>query len=320
MKIVKRDGTIVDYNSEKISIAIGKANNEVKPKERATKEQIKDIIDYVEGLGKKRMLVEDIQDIIEEKLMEFDKYALAKEYITYRYKRDLVRKSNTTDQTIKELLEGDSEYWNNENSNKDAKAVTVLRDYIAGVTSTDITRRFLLPEDVVKAHDEGIIHFHDADYFAQPIHNCELINLEDMLQNGTNINGVMIEKPHKFITACTIATQIILGVSSSSYGGATVSLTHLAPFVRDSYNRYYEEVSKEFESIHILGDLSNEEYENKIKEIAMQRTRKEVEAGVQTFNYQVNSMTNTNGKTPFIKIKKYLGETNEYKQEIDIII
>ena len=320
MKIVKRDGTIVDYNSKKISIAIGKANNEVKPKERATKEQIKDIIDYVEGLGKKRMLVEDIQDIIEEKLMEFDKYALAKEYITYRYKRDLVRKSNTTDQTIKELLEGDSEYWNNENSNKDAKAVTVLRDYIAGVTSTDITRRFLLPEDVVKAHDEGIIHFHDADYFAQPIHNCELINLEDMLQNGTNINGVMIEKPHKFITACTIATQIILGVSSSSYGGATVSLTHLAPFVRDSYNRYYEEVSKEFESIHILGDLSNEEYENKIKEIAMQRTRKEVEAGVQTFNYQVNSMTNTNGQAPFLSVCMYLGETDEYKEELAMII
>ena len=320
MKIVKRDGTIVDYNSEKISTAIGKANNEVKPKERATKEQINDIITYVESLGKKRMLVEDIQDIIEEKLMEFGKYALAKEYITYRYKRDLVRKSNTTDQTIKELLEGDSEYWNNENSNKDAKAVTVLRDYIAGVTSTDITRRFLLPEDVVKAHDEGIIHFHDADYFAQPIHNCELINLEDMLQNGTNINGVMIEKPHKFITACTIATQIILGVSSASYGGATISLTHLAPFVRDSYNRYYEEVSKEFENIHILGDLSNEEYENKIKEIAMQRTRKEVEAGVQTFNYQVNSMTNTNGQAPFLSVCMYLGETDEYKDELAMII
>ena len=320
MKIVKRDGTIVDYNSEKISIAIGKANNEVKPKERATKEQIKDIIEYVESLGKKRILVEDIQDIIEQKLMEFDKYALAKEYITYRYKRDLVRKSNTTDQTIKELLEGDSEYWNNENSNKDAKAVTVLRDYIAGVTSTDITRRFLLPEDVVKAHDEGIIHFHDADYFAQPIHNCELINLEDMLQNGTNINGVMIEKPHKFITACTIATQIILGVSSASYGGATISLTHLAPFVRDSYNKYYEEVSKEFENIHILGDLSNEEYENKIKEIAMQRTRKEVEAGVQTFNYQVNSMTNTNGQAPFLSVCMYLGETDEYKDELAMII
>ena len=320
MKIIKRDGTIVNYNGEKIRVAIGKANNEVKPKERATKEQIEEIISYVEGLGKKRMLVEDIQDIIEQKLMEFNKYALAKEYITYRYKRELVRKSNTTDQTIKELLEGDSEYWNNENSNKDAKAVTVLRDYIAGVTSTDITRRFLLPNNIVEAHDKGIIHFHDADYFAQPIHNCELINLEDMLQNGTNINGVMIEKPHKFLTACTIATQIILGVSSSSYGGATITLSHLAPFVRDSYNKYYEEVSKEFESIHILGDLSSEEYENKIKEIAMQRTRKEVEAGVQTFNYQVNSMTNTNGQAPFLSVCMYLGETEEYKEELAMII
>ena len=320
MKIIKRDGTIVNYNGEKIRVAIGKANNEVKPKERATKEQIDEIISYVEGLGKKRMLVEDIQDIIEQKLMEFNKYALAKEYITYRYKRELVRKSNTTDQTIKELLEGDSEYWNNENSNKDAKAVTVLRDYIAGVTSTDITRRFLLPNNIVEAHDKGIIHFHDADYFAQPIHNCELINLEDMLQNGTNINGVMIEKPHKFLTACTIATQIILGVSSSSYGGATVTLSHLAPFVRDSYNKYYEEVSKEFESISILGDLTSEEYENKIKEIAMQRTRKEVEAGVQTFNYQVNSMTNTNGQAPFLSVCMYLGETEEYKEELAMII
>lgn len=308
MKIIKRDGTIVNYNGEKIRVAIGKANNEVKPKERATKEQIDEIISYVEGLGKKRMLVEDIQDIIEQKLMEFNKYALAKEYITYRYKRELVRKSNTTDQTIKELLEGDSEYWNNENSNKDAKAVTVLRDYIAGVTSTDITRRFLLPNNIVKAHDEGIIHFHDADYFAQPIHNCELINLEDMLQNGTVINGVMVEKPHKFITACTIATQIILGVSSASYGGATISLTHLAPFVRDSYNKYLQKY-KEWE----IDEETAEEY-------AKRDTRKEVEAGVQTFNYQVNSMTNTNGQAPFLSVCMYLGETEEYKEELAMII
>ena len=308
MKIIKRDGTIVNYNGEKIRVAIGKANNEVKPKERATKEQIEEIISYVEGLGKKRMLVEDIQDIIEQKLMEFNKYALAKEYITYRYKRELVRKSNTTDQTIKELLEGDSEYWNNENSNKDAKAVTVLRDYIAGVTSTDITRRFLLPNNIVKAHDEGIIHFHDADYFAQPIHNCELINLEDMLQNGTVINGVMVEKPHKFITACTIATQIILGVSSASYGGATISLTHLAPFVRDSYNKYLQKY-KEWE----IDEETAEEY-------AKRDTRKEVEAGVQTFNYQVNSMTNTNGQAPFLSVCMYLGETEEYKEELAMII
>ena len=239
MKVIKRDGKIVEYDREKIRIAIGKANNEVSKKYRATEEEIKDIIEYIEELKKSRILVEDIQDIIEQKLMEMGKYELAKEYITYRYTRALVRKANTTDQSIKELIEGESEYWNNENSNKNAKVVTTQRDYLAGITSTDITRRFLLPDDVVKAHDEGIIHFHDADYFAQnALHNCDLINLEDMLQNGTNINGVLIEKPHKFLTAMTIATQIITAVTSSQYGGATVTMTHLAPFVRDSYNAY----------------------------------------------------------------------------------
>ena len=223
MKIVKRDGHIVDYDPSKIRTAIKKANVEVKPKERATEDEINAIIQYIEDLNKKRILVEDIQDIIEEKLMEFDKYQLAKKYITYRYTRELVRKANTTDQTIKELIEGENEYWNSENSNKNATVVTTQRDYLAGITSTDITRRFLLPEEIVKAHDEGIIHFHDADYFAQnALHNCELINLDDMLQNGTVINGVMIEKPHRFITAATIATQIILAVTSSSYGEATV--------------------------------------------------------------------------------------------------
>ena len=177
ISVEKRDGKIVDYNSEKIRVAIGKANNEVSRKEKATNEEIEEIITYIEELNKKRMLVEDIQDIIEEKLMELDKYQLAKKYITYRYTRELVRKANTTDQSIKELIEGESEYWNNENSNKNAQVVTTQRDYLAGITSTDITRRFLLPEDVVKAHDEGIIHFHDADYFAQnALTNCELIN------------------------------------------------------------------------------------------------------------------------------------------------
>ena len=309
MKIVKRDGHIVDYDPEKIRIAIGKANEEVKGKEKATKEEIKEIIDYIEELNKKRILVEDIQDIIEQKLMEFDKYKLAKKYITYRYTRELVRKANTTDKTIKELIEGENEYWNNENSNKNAEVVTTQRDYLAGITSTDITRRFLLPEEVVKAHDEGIIHFHDADYFAQnALHNCELINLDDMLQNGTVINGVMIEKPHRFITAATIATQIILAVTSSSYGGATVSLTHLAPFVRASYEKYL----KKYQDRH----LSKEDCEK----YAMQDTKKEVEDGVQTFNYQVNSMTNTNGQAPFLSVCMYLGETDEYKDELAMII
>ena len=309
MKIVKRDGHIVDYDPEKIRVAIGKANEEVRGREKATKEEIKEIIKYIEDLNKKRILVEDIQDIIEQKLMEFDKYQLAKKYITYRYTRELVRKANTTDQTIKELIEGENEYWNNENSNKNAELVTTQRDYLAGITSTDITRRFLLPEEIVKAHDEGIIHFHDADYFAQnALHNCELINLDDMLQNGTVINGVMIEKPHRFITAATIATQIILAVTSSSYGGATVSLTHLAPFVRDSYNKYYQKYKDR--------KLKEED----CKKFAMQDTKKEVADGVQTFNYQVNSMTNTNGQAPFLSVNMYLGETDEYKEELAMII
>lgn len=309
MKIIKRDGTIVSYDPEKIRVAIQKANNEVVKKDKVSKEQIKEIIQYIEELNKPRMLVEDIQDIIEEKLMEFGKYPLAKKYITYRYTRELVRKANTTDQSIKELIEGESEYWNNENSNKNAKVVTTQRDYLAGITSTDITRRFLLSEDIVKAHDEGIIHFHDADYFAQnALHNCELINLDDMLQNGTIINGVMIEKPHRFATAATIATQIILAVTSSSYGGATVTLSHLAPFVRDSFNKYkkrYEERG--------LDKKTCEKY-------AKQDIKREIADGVQTFNYQVNSMTNTNGQAPFLSVCMYLGETEEYKEELAMII
>ena len=226
MKVIKRDGHMVDWCPAKIEEAIGKANLEVEEEERASSIQIKNIIKYIEGLGKKRILVEDIQDIIEMKLMSIGKYLLAKKYITYRYTRELVRRSNTTDQSIKELIDGENEYWNTENSNKNARVVTTQRDYLAGITSTDITRRFLLPEDIVQAHDDGIIHFHDADYFAQNVlHNCDLINLDDMLQNGTNMNGVLIEKPHKFLTAMTIATQLILAVTSSQYGGATITLT-----------------------------------------------------------------------------------------------
>ncbi len=309
MKIIKRDGAIVEYDKEKIRVAIGKANNEVPRKEKASKEDINEIISYIEELNKERILVEDIQDIIERKLMEFGKYELAKKYITYRYTRALVRKANTTDQTIKELIDGESEYWNTENSNKNSKIVTTQRDYLAGITSTDITRRFLLPEDIVKAHDEGIIHFHDADYFAQnALHNCDLINLEDMLQNGTNINGVMIEKPHKFLTAMTIATQIITAVTSSQYGGATVTMTHLAPFVRESYNRYLKKYQER--------KLPKEQCEK----FADEDVRKEVSDGVQTFQYQVNSMTTTNGQAPFLSVCLYLGETEEYKKELAMII
>ena len=290
-------------------MAIEKANAEVEEEDQASSVQIKNIIKYIEKLGKKRILVEDIQDIIEMKLMSIGKYALAKKYITYRYTRELVRKSNTTDLAIKELIDGENEYWNTENSNKNAKIVTTQRDYLAGITSTDITRRFLLPEDIVSAHDDGIIHFHDADYFAQnALHNCDLINLEDMLQNGTNINGVMIEKPHRFLTAMTIATQLITAVNSSQYGGATITLTHLAPFVRDSYNRYLEKYKKR--------KFKKEDCEKYAKE----DLKKEIVDGVQTFQYQINSMTTTNGQAPFLSVCMYLGETEEYKEELAMII
>lgn len=309
MKVIKRDGHMVEWCPEKVELAIEKANAEVEEEEQASSVQIKNIIKYIEKLGKKRILVEDIQDIIEMKLMSIGKYALAKKYITYRYTRELVRKSNTTDLAIKELIDGENEYWNTENSNKNAKIVTTQRDYLAGITSTDITRRFLLPEDIVSAHDDGIIHFHDADYFAQnALHNCDLINLEDMLQNGTNINGVMIEKPHRFLTAMTIATQLITAVNSSQYGGATITLTHLAPFVRESYNRYLDKYKKR--------KFKKEDCEKYAKE----DLKKEIVDGVQTFQYQINSMTTTNGQAPFLSVCMYLGETKEYKEELAMII
>ena len=309
MKVIKRDGHMVDYCPEKIEIAIEKANAEVAEEDRVSEIQIRNIIKYIEGLKKKRILVEDIQDIIEMRLMSLGKYALAKEYITYRYTRELVRRSNTTDLSIKELIDGENEYWNTENSNKNARVVTTQRDYLAGITSTDITRRFLLPENVVKAHDEGIIHFHDADYFAQnALHNCDLINLEDMLQNGTNINGVMIETPHRFLTAMTIATQLITAVSSSQYGGATITLTHLVPFVRSSYNYYLKKYKQR--------NLSPEQCEKFAKE----DLKKEITDGVQTFQYQINSMTTTNGQAPFLSVCMYLGETKEYKEELAMVI
>ena len=309
MKVIKRDGHMVDYCPEKIEVAIEKANNEVEDDEQASGVQIKNIIKHIEKLGKKRILVEDIQDIIEIKLMAMGKYALAKKYITYRYTRELVRKSNTTDLAIKELIDGESEYWNTENSNKNAKIVTTQRDYLAGITSADITKRFLLPEDIVQAHEDGIIHFHDADYFAQnALHNCDLINLEDMLQNGTNINGVMIERPHRFLTAVTIATQLITAVNSSQYGGCTITLAHLAPFVKESYKRYIEKYKKR--------KLKQEECEKYAKE----DLQKEIVDGVQTFQYQINSMTTTNGQSPFLSVCMYLGETEEYKEELAMII
>ena len=309
MKVIKRDGHVVDYSPDKIEAAIQKANAEVEEEFQVSSVQIKNIIKYIEKLGKKRILVEDIQDIIETKLMSIGKYELAKHYITYRYTRELVRKANSTDRAIKELIDGESEYWNTENSNKNAKVVTTQRDYLAGITSTDITKRFLLPEDIVTAHEEGIIHFHDADYFAQnALHNCDLINLDDMLQNGTNVNGVMIEKPHRFLTAMTIATQLITAVSSSQYGGATITLTHLAPFIRASKKAY----EKKYKARKLTAA--------QIKKFVEEDLKKEITDGVQTFQYQINSMTTTNGQAPFLSVCMYLGETEEYKEELALLI
>ena len=314
-QIKKRNGKKVKFDKEKIIVAVEKAfkevDGEVTNKAHQKAEEIANFIEAQEAV----LSVEEIQDIVEDKLMASNRKDVARAYVRYRYKKEVLRKENTTDKSIFELLGGTSEYWNNENANKNAKSVTTQRDYLAGITSTDITRRFLLDKDIVEAHDAGIIHFHDADYFAQNVlHNCELTNLDDMLQNGTVINGVMIEKPHRLITAATIATQIILAVTSSSYGGCTVSLTHLAPFVRDSYNRYL----KKYLDANI--ESKNESKDEVAKRLAMTDLKKEIADAVQTFNYQVNSMTNTNGQAPFLSVCMYLGETEEYKEELAMLI
>lgn len=314
LKIKKRDGVIVPFEEEKIKVAIGKAYKEVYNGSFGDKhkQEIAEVSDKVcdelqNNVTSNIIGIEQIQDTVEAELMAVNK-AVAKAYITYRYKRGLVRESNTTDRSILELIDGTNDYWNNENSNKNAAIVTVQRDYIAGITSDDITKRFLLPKDVVEAHNAGIIHFHDTDYFIEHIHNCGLINLEDMLQNGTVINGVKIEKPHKLLTATTVATQIITAVNSSQYGGTSISLTALAPFVRDSYNRYFNKYSTwgfDEKTAHKYADID---------------LKKEITDSVQTFNYQVNSMSTTNGQAPFLSVFMYLGETDEYKNELAMLI
>lgn len=308
MQVKKRNGEIVPYDLEKISIAISGAFQDF-DEEFEDINVLNSIDDDLYNWDEDPIDIEDIQDLVEDTLLNFGYRQEAKAYIRYRYKRDLLRKANTTDQSIKELLDGQSEFWNKENSNKNAKWVTTQRDYIAGITSKDIARRFIFPKDVVEAHDAGIIHIHDMDYAAQnTLHNCCLINLDDMLQNRTVVNGVTIDKPHRLSTAMTIATQIIAAVASSQYGGTTITLTHLAPFVRDSYNRYfnkYQEWSIE---------------DSKCAEYAMKDTKKEVADAVQTLNYQLNSLTTTNGQAPFVSVMMYIGETDEYKQELVMLI
>ncbi len=311
MKIIKRDGRIVDYDRQKIAVAIEKANRDVIGKEKATKEEIKEIIDYIEGLGKRRILVEDVQDIIEEKLMDMGKHKLAKEYIVYRYNRALVRKSNTTDESILGLIRNENKELAEENSNKNTMLASTQRDYIAGEVSRDLTNRLLLPEKIVKAHKDGVLHFHDADYFVQPIFNCCLINIGDMLDNGTVMNGKLIESPKSFQVACIVMTQIIASVASNQYGGQSVNLKHLGKYLRKSYNKYKKQIEEKYK-----GKLSG----STIEELVDARVRHELEAGVQTIQYQINTLMTTNGQTPFVTLFLQLEENDPYIKENAMII
>ena len=311
MKVIKRDGRAVDYNREKIAIAIEKANKEVKPKERVTKEEIREISKYIEELDKKRILVEDIQDIIEQQLMDLKKFELAKKYMIYRYTRALVRKANTTDESILGLIKNQNKELLEENSNKNAVLASTQRDYIAGEVSKDLTKRILLPEKITKAHEDGILHFHDMDYFLQPIFNCCLINIGDMLDNGTVMNGKLIESPKSFQVACTVMTQIIAAVASNQYGGQSVDISHLGKYVRKSYDKFKKSFEKEF------GDELSEDI---IERLTQQRLKKEISAGVQTIQYQINTLMTTNGQSPFVTIFLNLKKDDPYIKENAMII
>ena len=310
MVVIKRNGDEVAFDKSKITSAILKA---MKNGSGIVRNDIAEDIALeieMELDGKSKITISEIETLVFSKLVSKKQILTARAYEGYRRIREFQRdNNNTTDAQIDELLKGQSDYWNNENSNKNPKLLYTQRDYMAGILSTDITRRFLLPPNIVQAHDDGIIHFHDADYFAMnAIHNCCLINLEDMLQNGTCINKVSIDKPHRLITATTIATQIITAVTSSQYGGATITLSHIAPFVRDSYNRYIDKYTKRGFGIEDATKYADEDL------------KKEIEDSVQTFNYQCNSMTTTNGQAPFLSVCMYLGETDEYKKELAMLI
>jgi len=316
MKIIKRNGTEVTFDLSKIINAITKANNEVSEDNRLSEEQIQYISKKVTALAgdlNRAVSVEEIQDFVENQIMDQKAYAVARKYITYRYTRELVRRANTTDAQILTLIECNNEEVKQENSNKNPTVNSVQRDYMAGEVSKDIPRRILLPKDIVEAHDEGLIHFHDADYFAQHMHNCDLVNLEDMLQNGTVISGTFIEKPHSFSTACNIATQIIAQVASNQYGGQSISLTHLAPFVDISRKKIRMEVAKELKAVGI-------ENEDQINMIAEKRLKEEIGKGIQTIQYQVVTLLTTNGQAPFVTVFMYLGETKDPQTKNDLAL
>ena len=323
MNVIKRSGKEVEFDPSKIEAAIERANNSIEVKsKRIGKRLIKLIADEISEayVGSKRTRnVEYIQDQIENKLIEYNAYAVAKEYITYRYKRTLARTSNTTDDKIMSLIEHDNEEVKQENSNKNPIIASTQRDYIAGEVSKDITNRILLSDDIVEAHNQGIIHFHDADYFAQHIFNCCLINLEDMLQNGTVISGTLIEKPHSFSTACNIATQIIAQVASNQYGGQTITLSHLAPFVEVSRQAIKRKVEEELSSVYAELEPC---FEQLVEEITEKRVKEEINKGIQTIQYQVVTLMTTNGQAPFLSVNMYLNEakTEQEKEDLALII
>ncbi len=317
MKIIKRSGAEEEFHLSKIEAAIVKANGTVLENERLTDSQIQDICECIQKLCESRgraFSVEEIQDLVENGIMRQQAFSVAHNYITYRFKRALVRKANSTDKQILSLLECDNEEVKQENSNKNPVVNSVQRDYMAGEVSKDITRRFLLPQDVVEAHEKGLIHFHDSDYFAQHMHNCCLVNLEDMLLNGTVISGTMIEKPHSFSTACNIATQIIAQIASSQYGGQSISLSHLAPFVDNIRHRFRREVRREFES---AGITLNEE---QLNQVAESRVLEEINRGVQMIQYQVITLMTTNGQAPFVTVFMYLNEAPEGRTRDDLAL
>lgn len=314
MKIIKRNGTEVAFDLTKILNAIRKANREVSEENRLSEEQISTIAEKVKALSgdlNRAVNVEEIQDFVENQIMDQKAFAVARKYITYRYSRALVRKANTTDAQILTLIECNNEEVKQENSNKNPTVNSVQRDYMAGEVSKDLTRRILLPREIVEAHDEGLIHFHDADYFAQHMHNCDLVNLEDMLQNGTVISGTFIEKPHSFSTACNIATQIIAQVASNQYGGQSISLTHLAPFVDISRKKIRCEVAEELKAVGI-------DDTRQIAMIAEKRLRAEICKGIQTIQYQVVTLLTTNGQAPFVTVFMYLGEARNEQEKRDL--
>lgn len=315
MKIIKRSGEEQVFDINKIINAIKKANGNMAKKDKITEEQIMEIASRVEAACKKTKRakhVEEIQDLVENELMALNAYAIARHYITYRYTRALARRNNTTDKQILSLIDCNNEEVKQENSNKNPTINSVQRDYMAGEVSKDLCKRFLVPEDVMKAHEEGLIHFHDADYFAQRMHNCDLVNLEDMLQNGTVISGTMIEKPHSFSTACNIATQIIAQVASNQYGGQSITLTHLAPFVDISRQKIRKKTIKEFKELGI--EITDEQ----LSSVVESRVRDEINKGIQTIQYQVVTLMTTNGQAPFITVFMYLGEAKNEQEKKDL--